>query len=156
MVNKQAPRIGSIIYKNPKYDDFEKLNEARDVIQHKNIMRAMRVRVGSKPVKILIPKDPETLVPPIVKLGKNQSSYGSLLDINSIQQYGFHEQILHHGYDLDKDYYEPIDFCDKHIDFICETFSDTFNRIQVELLRKHIGRITNYCSNQSVAVYQII
>lgn len=142
------PRIASIIYDNPRFPEIESLNKYRDIVQHRHVIHSVRImhkEFNPKLQKIMIPKNPESLV------GYKMPFEQFRLDNKSHEYLGDDEAVVYYGPSVCADYYEPLEFCTKHIDIIREIYTKTLEKIWEELSREAIGKVTNYYSAVKVA-----
>lgn len=141
-------RIASIIYDNPKFSEFESLNKYRDIVQHRHVIHSVRImhrEFNPKLQKIVIPRDPESLVGDRVPFERFR------VENKSYEYLGDDEAVIYYGPSIDADYYEPLNFCKTQIDTITEIYTKTLGKIWEELSREPIGRITNYYPEVKVA-----
>src|SRR5207244_12786540 len=75
---------------------------------------------------------------------------------NKSQTYdGNNESVVYFGSFEDDDFYDPLDFCKLHIDFISDVFNRVLNKIWEELSRESIGEVVNYYSKVGAAEIRI-
>lgn len=158
-VTKNNKQFHNILYSNNYYPDYEKLNEFRDIIQHRHVIRSMRVVSSiSGENKILIPKNPEKVVANKIKTNKNdtkEDTYKIAEDIESLILYGLHEYFLIDDYTSVKDYVDPLKFCKIHVDGICNLVNSIFERIVDETTRKPLGKVIKFYPKLSVALIEV-
>jgi hypothetical protein len=103
--------------------------------------------------KILIPKDPESLVAYSLKIKKNNSNAENTKiaeNLNSIMLFDLHEYFTISDEQASKDYDDPLDYCKKHINRISLFVNGITNRIINEITRKFVGQVTYFYSKNNM------
>lgn len=146
----------NILYSSDYFTEYEKLCELRDVIQHRHVIKAMRLVTTSKENKILIPNDPEYLISQDLKIKSNSQIHTVTFaeDITSTILYGRHDYLLVDDASL-KDYEEPLIYCEKHIDGISVIIESYANQIVNEITRKLIAKVIHFFPRKKVAVVEV-
>lgn len=152
-------RLFKAIFENPSFQNFQKLKDFRDIVQHRHALHVMRVMFGfNGPEKVMIPIDPES---GLVTNGLRQKSeklhirkYAETGDDESIAKYGLKQVIVWLGPGIPP-FAEPIDFCTKHIETISQMYENVCRRILLEENRELIGRVDHYYSRIGVAVIKL-
>lgn len=149
--------IHDIIFNHPIFPHFKKIKDFRDIIQHRQTLHVVPVMLGIKgPERIMIPKDPESLVPYGLRINKEfEPILARAEDPESMVEYGSLASVLYAGPPEEIPYEEPAFFCKKYIEFLSNIFTNIFAQVAIELNRKPIGKITNYLKRKGVAVVEL-
>ncbi len=149
--------LHDIIFNHQLYPNYKKIKDYRNIIQHRQALHVVPVMLGiNGPEKIMVPKDPESLVPYGLRINKQyEAIFAKAEDAESMVEYGALETVLYAGHPEDIPYEEPVVFCKRYIEFLSDIFTNVFERIIVELKRKPIGKITNYLAQKGVAVVEL-
>jgi len=147
------------IFENPSFQNFQKLKDFRDIVQHRHALHVMRVMFGfDGPERVMIPIDPES---GLVTDGLRQKSeklqirqYAEVGDDESIAKYGLKQVVVWLGPGKPP-FAEPIDFCTKHIETISQMYENVCKRILLEENRELIGMVDQYYSKIGVAVIKL-
>jgi putative protease len=149
-----------VLYFKGYYNEYEKLDNFRDIIQHRHIIRSMRVVSKSDGKnKIVIPKDPETIVANSIRKSRKSSRLQTQKiaeDPSAVIRYGLHEYVLVDDNTLDEYYVNPIEFCETHVKGICDIANSVFERIVDEKNRQLIGKVTKFYPKLSVATLELL
>jgi hypothetical protein len=147
------------IFENPTYQNLEKLKDFRDIVQHRHALHVMRVMLGFNGLeKVMIPIDPES---GLLTDGLRQRSekprirqYAEAASQESIAKYGLKQVVVWIGSGKPP-FEEPLDFCKKYIESICQTYENVSKRILLEENRDLVGRVVHYYSKIGVAVIKL-
>jgi hypothetical protein len=151
-------RYNTIVYLRDYTPQYCKIDEFRNVTQHRHIIRAMRVVLNSNlENKILIPNDPEVQISKSLKLfnrSSNKKHVKFAENKKSTILTGPHDYTIISPSDLN-DYEDPVHFCDIHMNGVRELVEDSINRIVSEVTRKKVGIVKNYYSKIGVAELEL-
>jgi hypothetical protein len=144
-----------VLYYKAYYNEYEKLDEFRNIIQHRHIIRSKRVvSKNDRKNRIVIPKDPESIIADSIrKSGKSRrlETYKIAEDPDAMVIYGLHEYFLVDKNTLDEYYIDPIKYCEIHVKGICDLVNSVFERMVDLETRKNVSVVTNYYSKASAA-----
>lgn len=125
------------IYKHPKFSDFEKLKDYRDIIQHRHGIHISNVMIGlNGPEKIMVPKQPEFGVEKSLRKNFDEGNikkYFGNDSKESIAKYGLKEMCIWIDPPEGMPWIEPTVFCDQYITFLTEIFNESFEHIIKDL-----------------------
>lgn len=153
----QDRHLFNIIYKRGYFEEYKKLVTYRDIIQHRHIIKSMRVvRIEDHQNLILLPKDPEKFLSSQLRAGKgssneSESQYKIAENVNSIIRFGLHEYNYISNSNILKDYISPMQFCNFHIHEISVMLNEAFERITDCVARKLVAKVTKFYSRILVA-----
>lgn len=147
------------IFENSAYQNFEKVKDFRDIVQHRHALHVMRVMLGfNGPEKVMVPVDPET---GLLTDGLRQRAeeprirqYAEAVSEKSIAKYGL-KQVVVWIRPGNPPFEEPIDFCKKHIETISQMYENVCRRILLEENRDLVGRVVHYYSKIGVAIIKL-
>jgi hypothetical protein len=146
------------LYSNNYFDEYKKIDEFRNVIQHRHIIRAMRVLIKTTMEnKILVPRDPEVQMSKALKISKRRPNKQHVMlaeNRDSTIMYGAHDYTAIAPSDV-SDYVDPLQFCMNNINGISMLVENTFNRIVSELTRKEVGKVMHFYPKKSVAMINL-
>lgn len=149
-----------VLYYKAYYNEYEKLDVFRNIIQHRHIIRSMRVvSKNDGKNKIVIPKDPETIIANSIRKSRKSSrleTYKIAEDQNAMVETGLHEYFLVDKDTLEEFYVDPIKFCEIHVKGICGIVNSVFERMVDLETRKYVSLITNYYSKASAADLRVL
>jgi len=147
------------IFENPAYQNFEKLKDFRDIVQHRHALHVMRVMLGfNGPEKVMVPIDPET---GLMTDGLRQTAeeprtrqYAEAASEESIAKYGLKQVVVWIGPGKPP-FEEPIDFCKKHIETMSQMYENVCKRILLEENRDPVGKVVQYYPKIGVAAVKL-
>jgi hypothetical protein len=147
----------NLLYSNNYFAEFEKLCKLRDVIQHRHVIRAMRVVTIMGENKILIPKNPEYLISQDLRIINNPQPDTVILaeNVESTIRQGLHEYLRVDDGTLN-DFEEPMMYCNKHREGITAIIESCANQIVNEITRKFIAKVIGFYPRKMVAVIEVI
>gem|GEM_PF-5716102 len=142
------------IYYHKYYANFTKINQFRNVTQHRHTIRSMRVVLNwTGENKILIPKDPDVQISKRLRVVKKmpKNVHVKLAENkNETILTGPHDYTIIRESDL-LDYDDPIAFCNAHTDGITGFVENVISRIINDITKKKIGNVSKFYSKVSVA-----
>lgn len=147
------------IFETPSYQNYKKLKDFRDIVQHRHALHVMRVKLGfSGPEKVMVPVDPET---GLMTDGLRQRAeeprirqFAEASSDESIAKYGLKQVVVWVGPGKPP-FEETIDFCKRHIESISQMYENACKRIFLEGNRDLVGRVVHYYSKIGVAVIKL-
>ena len=147
-----------LVYSKNYYEEYKKLSDLRDIIQHRHIIRDIRAITKDKQNKILIPKDPEGFISKSLKLNKNRNNNQRILlteDTSSAILDGLNEYYFLSESESLNDYEDPLVFCQRHTKGISLVIDGIFSRIVNETTRIFVGEVTYFYPKNNVAVINV-
>lgn len=147
-----------LVYSKNYYEEYKKLSDLRDIIQHRHIIRDIRAITKDNQNKILIPKDPEGLISKSLKLNKNRNNNQRILlaeDTNSAILDGLNEYYFLSENESLNDYEDPLVFCQRHTKGISLVIDGIFSRIVNETTRIFVAEVTYFYPKNNVAVINL-
>jgi hypothetical protein len=145
------------IYSHHYFDDYQKLNEFRDIIQHRHIIGAMKVFIiENRQNHIFIPTNPEFLIDENLRTNKSNEFKKIITEnVNSALFYGMHDYYITSIKEIENKFEDPLRFCQKHNEGLFSLIDNVYSRLVIELTRQKIGEVSHFYPKKSVAVIDL-